>query len=378
MKDTRGQIAESSAGYSDRPAAWHYVVAALMVAGAIWLRLAFNPILGKHSPFLLFPIVILVAARFGGWLPGLLATVLSTLGGWFFLTNPPNSFYIADKAEAESLAVYAISATVISLLGGQVHATLLSKTRSEQAARQSESLVRALLDSSAQAILAVNIDGKIVIVNAATETMLGYKREELLYQSLDLLVPEEVESRHREHLKRYLANPSERSMGKEFDIKAKHKSGGTIPVEVGLNHIDTSLGTLAIAFVTDITQRLRAEEERQKFVSLADSSMEFIGMCDLNFVPFYVNQAGLDLVGLDSLQQALRTPVPEFFFPEDQRFITQEFLPRVIRDGRAEVEIRFRHLNGSTNLDDLQRFLHQKRRRPAGRPCHGQSRYHRA
>jgi PAS domain S-box-containing protein len=93
----------------------------------------------------------------------------------------------------------------------------------------------------------------------------------------------------------------------------------------------------------DITERIRAEEERQKFVSLADSSVEFIGMWDLNFVPFYINQAGLDLVGIDSLQQALRTPVPEFFFPEDQRFITQEFFPRVMRDGRAEVEIRFRH-----------------------------------
>lgn len=208
-----GGDSESSAGNLNRPAVWHCVVAALAVAGGIWLRLAFNPILGKRAPFLLFPIVTLVAARFGGWLPGLVATVLTTLGAWFFLTDPPNSFYIADKAEAESLAVYAISATAISLLGGQVHATLLSKTRSEEAARQSESLVRALLDSSAQAILAVNIDGKIVTENAATETMFGYKREELLYQPLDLLISEEVESPHRAHLKRYLANPVERSIG---------------------------------------------------------------------------------------------------------------------------------------------------------------------
>ena len=288
-----GGESESSAGNLNRPAAWHCVVAALAVAGGIWLRLAFNPILGKHSPLLLFPIVVLVAARFGGWLPGLVATILTTLGGWFFLTDPGNSFYIADKAEAESLAVYAISATAISLLGGQVHATLLSKTRSEEAARQSESLVRALLDSSAQAILAVNIDEKIVMVNAATGTMFGYMQEELLYQPLDLLIPE---SRHRAHLKRYLANPVGRSMGAGLDIIARHKSGATISVEVGLSHIDTALGTLAIAFVTDITQRRVAEEERQKFVSLADSSLDFIGMCDMNFMPFYVNQAGLELV----------------------------------------------------------------------------------
>jgi PAS domain S-box-containing protein len=93
----------------------------------------------------------------------------------------------------------------------------------------------------------------------------------------------------------------------------------------------------------DITERIRAEDERQKFVSLADSSRDFIGMCDMNFMPFYINQAGLELVGLDSLQQALRMAVPEFFFPEDQRFITEEFFPRVLREGRAEVEIQFRH-----------------------------------
>jgi PAS domain S-box-containing protein len=255
-----------------------------MAAGAIWLRLAFNPIVGKRAPFLLFPVIILVAARFGGWLPGLVATLLSTLGGWFFLTNPPNSFYIADKAEAESLAVYAISATAISLLGGQVHRTLLSKTRSEQAARQSESLVRALLDSSAQAILAVNIAGKIVMINAATETMFGYKREELLYQSLNLLVPEEVESCHREHLRRYLANPGERSMGAELDIIARHKSGATIPVEIGLSHIDSTLGTLTIAFVTDVTQRRHAEQalrESEQRLRLATEAAK-IGAFDWN------------------------------------------------------------------------------------------------
>ena len=95
--------------------------------------------------------------------------------------------------------------------------------------------------------------------------------------------------------------------------------------------------------VWDITERKQAEAERQKFVSLADQSTEFIGMCDMEYRPFYVNEAGRRLVGLESLEQACRTPVPDFFFPEDQQFITEEFFPRVLREGQAEVEIRFRH-----------------------------------
>jgi PAS domain S-box-containing protein len=90
-------------------------------------------------------------------------------------------------------------------------------------------------------------------------------------------------------------------------------------------------------------ERKKAELELQKFVSLADNSTEFIGICDMNLVPFYVNQAGMRLVGLDSLEQLRRTPVQEFFFPQDQPFITGEFFPRVLREGRAEVDIRFRH-----------------------------------
>lgn len=98
-----------------------------------------------------------------------------------------------------------------------------------------------------------------------------------------------------------------------------------------------------LIFTEDITGRKREELELRKFVSLADNSGEFIGMCDMSLMPFYANAAALALVGLDNLEQAFRTPVPEFFFPEDQRFIVEEFFPRVVREGRGEVEIRFRH-----------------------------------
>lgn len=66
-------------------------------------------------------------------------------------------------------------------------------------------------------------------------------------------------------------------------------------------------------------------------------------MCDLEFRPFYVNEAGRKLVGLGSLEEACAVKVQDFFFPEDQRFVTEEFLPTVLREGRNAVEIRFRN-----------------------------------
>jgi PAS domain S-box-containing protein len=71
--------------------------------------------------------------------------------------------------------------------------------------------------------------------------------------------------------------------------------------------------------------------------------MEFIGICNLDFKPYYVNAAGLRLLGLDNLQAACRMKVEDYFFPEDQPFITNVFLPHVLGDGHGKVEIRFRN-----------------------------------
>jgi PAS domain S-box-containing protein len=114
------------------------------------------------------------------------------------------------------------------------------------------------------------------------------------------------------------------------------------------------------------TEHRRVEEELQKFVSLADHSTEFIGMCDMNLKPFYVNAAGMKLVGLDSLAQACSVPVHEFFFPEDQAMITEEFYPKVLREGRAEVEVRFRHFKTGAALWMIHNVFYIKD--AAGRP----------
>jgi PAS domain S-box-containing protein len=93
----------------------------------------------------------------------------------------------------------------------------------------------------------------------------------------------------------------------------------------------------------DVTDRKRVEADREKFVTLVESSTDFIGMCDLNGVPFFVNRAGLNMVGLDDIEEARRMPVASFFFPEDQHQIMNEFFPSVLEKGHGEVEVRFRH-----------------------------------
>ena len=180
--------------------------------------------------------------------------------------------------------------------------------------KQAEERFRLVVEAAPSGMVMVDRDGKIVLVNSRTEKLFGYGRKELLGQSIEMLVPESSRENHVGLRTEYFSRPLARSMGIGQDLYARRKDGTQFPVEIGLNPIETEQGTWVLSSITDITERRRAEEERQKFVSLADSSLEFVGMCDLDFKPFYVNPAGMRLVGLDNLEAACRIKVQDYFF----------------------------------------------------------------
>ncbi|WBK01838.1 PAS domain S-box protein [Methylocystis parvus] len=92
----------------------------------------------------------------------------------------------------------------------------------------------------------------------------------------------------------------------------------------------------------DITARKYTEAERQKFVALAEQSMEFVSFCSMDFEPLYLNPAGAKLVGL-AREQAFFVRMSDYFFQEDHDFVFEEFFPKVQREGHANTELRFRH-----------------------------------
>src|SRR5436190_304753 len=97
-------------------------------------------------------------------------------------------------------------------------------------------------------------------------------------------------------------------------------------------------------------ERRRVEDDRKRFVSLAENSSDFIGICDAEYRLVFVNRAGLAMVGLDDFERACRIPVQEFFFPEDQERIMQRYFPSVLTTGHGQLEVRFRHFKTSEAL----------------------------
>ncbi len=133
----------------------------------------------------------------------------------------------------------------------------------EKQLRESEGRLRALLETAAQGLLGVLADGRIDLVNRSAEKMFGYHRREMLGQPIEMLLPDNLRTRHTRHRRDFFAHPRTRLMGQGLDLFARRKDGTTFPVEISLSHIEPEDDIVAVAFISDITERKRAEEARR-------------------------------------------------------------------------------------------------------------------
>ena len=119
---------------------------------------------------------------------------------------------------------------------------------------------RGLLESAPDAIVIVDECAQITLVNAETEHLFGYHRDELLGQPIEVLVPERFRDVHRHHRGDFLGDPHARPMGADLELHARHKDGREIPVEISLGLLETPDGILTTASIRDITERRRLEQ----------------------------------------------------------------------------------------------------------------------
>lgn len=158
---------------------------------------------------------------------------------------------------------------------GQLRLTRDTLQTHEGALRRSEALSRAFLESASESIVAVDAGGLIVLVNARTETMFGYPRDELIGQPVELLIPTRLRERHVGHRAAYMAAPRVRSMGQGLDLSGRKKDGTEFPVEVSLSYVQTEEGIRTIAFIIDISERVafqRAARQADKLAALGTLS----------------------------------------------------------------------------------------------------------
>ena len=127
--------------------------------------------------------------------------------------------------------------------------------------KRGEEMFRLAVEAAPNAMVIVDGDGRMVLVNAQTEKLFGYKRDELIGREVDILVPHRYRSGHPGHRSAFMRQPRARAMGTGRDLHGLRKDGSEFPVEIGLNPIQTGQGTWVLSAILDITERKRAEEE---------------------------------------------------------------------------------------------------------------------
>ncbi|HSL54416.1 MAG TPA: PAS domain S-box protein [Pyrinomonadaceae bacterium] len=202
-------------------------------------------------------------------------------------------------------------------------------------------LLASIVESSNDAIIGKSLDGIIQSWNAAAEQLFGYTAEQTVGQHISLVIPPERLAEEDQII-------DSLRVGKRiehYETERVRSDGQRIMVSLTISPIKDESGNVvgASKIARDVTAQKRAESDRQMFVTLVENSTDFIGISDLEGVPFFINRAGLDMVGLKDIEEARQIRVQDFFFPEDQAKIVNEFFPGVLNDGHGEIEIRFRH-----------------------------------
>jgi PAS domain S-box-containing protein len=202
-------------------------------------------------------------------------------------------------------------------------------------------LLASIVESSDDAMIRKSLGGVIQSWNAGAERIFGYTAEQAVGRHISLIIPPECLS-EEEHI---IATLKAGRRVDHFETDRLRSDGQRLRVSLTISPIKDDAGNVVAAskIARDVTKQRQAESEREMFATVIENSTDFVGIAGTDGVPIFVNRAGLELVGLDDMDEARKVHVKDFFFPEDQARIMDEFIPSVVQNGHAEVEVRFRN-----------------------------------
>jgi PAS domain S-box-containing protein len=239
-------------------------------------------------------------------------------------------------------------------LGSQI-GEFLEALRAEQAVRVSEGRKRAVLDSSLDAVITIDHDGRVVEFNRAAERLFGYPEDAAVGQELaELVVPPELRARHREGLRRYLETGESRILGQRVELTGMRADGEEFPIEVAVNRIEEADPPMFTGMIRDITTRLQAQQEREEARGQLEAILQGVADAVTAQGPdgrlLFANDAAVRTLGFGSTEELLSAPIHTILdrfdiLDEDRRPFPLEALPgrrALAGEDAPEAVVRFR------------------------------------
>jgi PAS domain S-box-containing protein len=182
-----------------------------------------------------------------------------------------------------SLVHVSISSRAVRDEGGRLRCVLSTKKdvthlKVLRDAKLLEAKFRDLLESTPDAIVMVNVTGRIVMLNSQAERVFGYPRDELLGKPVETLLPLRYRASHNQHRVNFFAQARTRTMGAGLELYGLRRNGEEFPVEISLSPLSTDEGMMVISAVRDITDRKKADQKFRALLESAPDAMVIVGI----------------------------------------------------------------------------------------------------
>ncbi len=216
--------------------------------------------------------------------------------------------------------------------------------------KASETYMRAIFDSTPDTMLISDEHGVIVMVNREAEHLLGYKAEELVGRTIEILVPERFRALHPDLRKQFAAAPYNRGMGVGRTVRALKRNGEEFDVSISLSPIQTEKGLYFASALRDVSLEKQAQAgliaSEQRFRRMADASPAMIWITDLDGNTTFVNQTWLNFTGMEYPQALERQAWINLVHPDDREQVFAEYYRNIRGQGAIVTEYRMRRASG--------------------------------
>jgi len=240
-------------------------------AGAVWLSLlvrwTFASAFGQLTYLQFFPAIIF-ASWFGGFGPGVLATMLAGLGAAYYLL-PPDGLAVAGGGDGAALAIFTAIGVAVASLNGRLRQAHASTRREAELATMRAERLSAVINTTVDGIIVIDRRGLIESFNPAAERLFGYTQAEVIGRNVNVLMPEPYHAEHDGYIARYFATGQAAIIGKGREVRGRRKDGSVFPLHLSVGEMTVSGERKFTGVVHDLTQRVRVEEQLREQTALA-------------------------------------------------------------------------------------------------------------